>query len=64
MFYTDVRNSADWGANAVGSPVLASPYWYFSPQEASGAKGLPPMLVFLVGTATWSDGTPVVQHGG
>ncbi len=62
MFYTDVRNSEDWGANAAGSPVLSSPYWYFSPQAESQVKGLPPMLVFLVALTNWSDGTPVGQH--
>ncbi|HET7109360.1 MAG TPA: hypothetical protein VFI41_00695 [Gemmatimonadales bacterium] len=63
MFYTDVSNSEDWGANAAGSPVLASPYWFFSPAEAAQVKGLPPMLVFLVGVSNWSDGTPAGQHG-
>jgi hypothetical protein len=61
MFYTDVRSS-DWGAGAEGSPLMASPYWYFMPQSASQLQGLPTMTVFLVGTATWSDGTPVEQH--
>jgi hypothetical protein len=57
MFYTQV-NSADWGANVEGSPVMASPFWYFAPQASSQMTGLPPMIVFLVGTSTWSDGTP------
>ncbi|MGF6710289.1 hypothetical protein QFZ41_001253 [Luteibacter sp. W1I16] len=26
-------------------------------------KGLPPILVFLVGVGTWSDGTPADMHG-
>lgn len=59
MFYTNV-SSADWGANVEGSPVMASPYWYFSPPAASEAEGLPPMMVFLLGTSTWSDGTPAI----
>jgi hypothetical protein len=41
---------------------MASPYWYFMPQSASRMQGLPAMTVFLVGTATWSDGTPVEPH--
>lgn len=57
MFYTRVTNSTDWGANLAGSPVLASPYWFFSPEAGSEVKGLPPMLVFLVGLPQWSDGT-------
>lgn len=64
MFYTDVSNSSDWGANAEGSPVLASPFWYFAPQDALQEKGLPSMLVFLVALGTWADGTPAGQHGG
>jgi hypothetical protein len=59
MFYTRLRNSADWGANVTGSPVLASPFWAFSSKEAPRVKGLPPMIVFLVGLSTWSDGTAV-----
>lgn len=62
MFYTELGNGADWGANVAGSPVLASPYWFFSPQAESTLKGLPPILVFLVGVPTWSDGTPASQH--
>lgn len=58
MFYTQVENSEDWGANAAGSPVISSPYWYFSPQKESLVKGLPPILVFLVVLSNWSDGTP------
>ncbi|HET7037452.1 MAG TPA: hypothetical protein VFI42_17335 [Thermomicrobiaceae bacterium] len=60
MFYTDVSSGSDWGANVEGSPVLASPFWYFAPQADSGTNGLPPMVVFLVGTSTWSDGTPAM----
>jgi hypothetical protein len=59
MFYTRVRNSADWGANVAGSPVLASPFWLFSSKNEPRVKGLPPMIVFLVGLSTWSDGTAV-----
>jgi len=57
MFYTRVKNSADWGANAEGSPVLSSPFWFFSSKEEPQVKGLPPMLVFLVALSNWSDGT-------
>ncbi|MEO8620230.1 MAG: hypothetical protein ABI625_04125 [bacterium] len=62
MFLTTGMDSKDWGANATGSPVMAAPYWFFSSTEASALKGLPPILVFLVGAATWSDGTPVGKH--
>lgn len=62
MFYTSLENAEDWGSGAAGSPVMSSPYWFFSPAEQSQAKGLPPILVFLVPVAEWSDGTPAGQH--
>ena len=62
MFYTAVKNAKDWGSGAAGSPVVSAPYWFFSPQEPSHMKGLPPILVFLVGVADWSDGTPAGKH--
>jgi len=58
MFYTRVKDGKDWGSGAAGSPVLSSPYWFFSPQEQPKMRALPPILVFLVGVADWSDGTP------
>lgn len=61
MFYTLLNDGTDWGAGAAGSPVQSSPFWFFSPQEEPQVNGLPPILVFLVGTTTWSDGTPGVH---
>jgi hypothetical protein len=58
MFYTLLESGDDWGSGAAGSPVLSSPYWYFSPQDERPATSLPPMLVFLVALTSWSDGTP------
>lgn len=58
MFYTHVTNSEDWGSGAADSPVLSSPYWFFSQKEEQQAKSLPWMLVFLVGISQWSDGMP------
>jgi len=57
MFFTPVKDSKDWGSGAVGSPVMSSPYWFISPKEQSQINGLPPILVFLVMVANWSDGT-------
>ena len=57
MFYTRAKDGKDWGSGVAGSPVMSSPYWFFSPKEESQAKSLPPILVFLVGVADWSDGT-------
>ena len=62
MFYTAGTAAKDWGAGAAGSPVMAAPYWFSSAQEASQLKGLPPILVFLVAVANWSDGTPTGEH--
>lgn len=62
MFYTRVKDGKEWGSGAEGSPVMSSPYWFFSPKDDSQVKGLPPILVFLVAVPDWSDGTPAGQH--
>ncbi|WP_266170152.1 hypothetical protein [Dyella subtropica] len=62
MFDTLVKDSKDWGSGAQGSPVMSSPYWFFSPDQQPQMKGLPPILVFFVGVANWSDGTPADMH--
>lgn len=63
MFDTLVKDGKDWGSGADGSPVMSSPYWFFSPDDQLQMKGLPPILVFLVGVGNWSDGTPADMHG-
>jgi len=62
MWYTALADGKDWGAYAAGSPVMSAPYWFFFSKEPSDGKGLPPILVFLVGVASWSDGTPAGKH--
>jgi hypothetical protein len=62
MFYTHVKSSKDWGADAADSPLMSSPFWYFTPKEELQVKGLPRMLVFLVATSNWSDGTPALHQ--
>ncbi len=62
MWYTALADGKDWGAYAAGSPVMSAPYWFFSSNDPSQLKGLPPILVFLVGVADWSDGTPGGKH--
>jgi hypothetical protein len=57
MFFTTGMNAKDWGAGAADVPVMAAPYWFFASSDPSRTKGLPPVLVILVGVATWSDGT-------
>jgi hypothetical protein len=62
MFDTSLKDGKDWGSGAAGSPVMSAPYWFIAPMDESQAKGLPPILVFLVPVADWSDGTPAGQH--
>jgi hypothetical protein len=62
MFYGAFNDGKDWGANLPGSPVIAAPYWFFSPQGSPEAKGLPPVVVFLVGVGNWADGTAAEGH--
>jgi len=62
MFFAAVRNGAGWGANAADSPVAGVDYWFFTPGKDTDAANLPPLSVFLVGVATWSDGTPAQPH--
>jgi len=62
MFDTVVKDGKDWGSGAEGSPVMSSPYWFFVPEQHAETKALPPILVFLVGAGTWSDGTPAGAH--
>jgi hypothetical protein len=62
MFFTALKDGKDWGAGASGSPVFAGPYWFLSSKEPSPAKGLPPILVFAVEVAKWSDGTAAPMH--
>ena len=50
------------GGGASGSPVVSGPYWFLSSKEPSQAKGLPPILVFAVEVAKWSDGTAAPMH--
>ncbi|MBK6496186.1 MAG: hypothetical protein IPO52_15545 [Gemmatimonadetes bacterium] len=58
MFFTAGVDAKDWGSNAADSPLMAAPYWFFSSTDASAMQGLPPIVVFLIGAANWSDGTP------
>jgi len=62
MFYVPTRDGATWGANAAGSPIFGGSYWFYTPDHQAEAAALPPLSVFLVGVATWSDGTPAAMH--
>lgn len=48
-------------------PGMAPVDAYLMPDRAAEialARSAAPVSMFLVGTATWSDGTPVAHHGG
>ncbi len=57
MFYLPVADTAIWGADLPGSPVGSGPYWFSSEKMSQAFKGFPPIHVFVVYVATWSDGT-------
>jgi len=61
MFYVPFKDGADWGANTAGSPIFGGSYWFYTPGHQAEAASLPPLSVFLVGVATWSDGTPAAM---
>jgi hypothetical protein len=63
MFYTPFKDGANWGANKPGSPVMGGNYWFFRPDHEAEAATLPAISVLIVGTTSWSDGTPVAMHG-
>jgi hypothetical protein len=57
MFFTPLVHQEDWGTGVEHSPVVASvSYWFMSknPEEIN----FPPIRVFAIPVATWSDGTP------
>ena len=56
MFYETAKDGTAWGANLTNSPVLAVNYWYISAEAYPQLKSFPPLSVFLVGVAKWSDG--------
>jgi len=62
MFFSGVADAKDWGSGAAGSPVMSIPYWFSTSKEPSEMKGLPPIVIFLVPVADWSDGTPAGIH--
>jgi len=49
MLYTPLMDGANWGADLPKSPVHLIPMFKGAPE---------PIDVFIVGTGTWSDGTP------
>ena len=62
MFFVPVEDSADWGANASDTPVIGGDYWFFTPGHEAEVASLPSLTVFIVGVASWSDGTTALAH--
>lgn len=62
MFLTTAVDTEAWGAGAAGSPVIAAPYWFGSSKEQPRLQALSPILVFMNGVRSWSDGTPADTH--
>lgn len=62
MFYVPAKDGTTWGANLPGSPLIGGNYWYLLPGHEADIAALPPISVFLLGTSTYSDGTPVAPH--
>jgi len=62
MFYMPVSDAAVWGAGEPGSPVESGPYWFASESRLEQHPGLPPVRVFVVPVATWSDGSRTSAH--
>ena len=58
MFYRADNDGTAWGANLTNSPLMSVNYWYISAEAYPQLKAFPPLSVFLVGAAKWSDGTP------
>ncbi|MGA7436552.1 MAG: hypothetical protein WBW32_00325 [Luteibacter sp.] len=62
MFYVPFKDGTNWGANLPDSPVMGGNYWYLLPGHEAEIAALPAISVFLVGTNTFSDGSPVSPH--
>lgn len=57
MFYEPISDDATWGANQSNSPVISVNYWYLSADAYPQLKRFPPIRIFAVVVANWSDGT-------
>ena len=58
MFYEPTSDYAIWGADQSNSPVISVNYWYLSADTYPQLKSFPPIRIFAVVVANWSDGTP------
>ena len=62
MFFTALKDGMDWGAGASGLASFCRFLLVLIVEGTSQAKGLPPILVFAVEVAKWSDGTAAPMH--
>jgi hypothetical protein len=62
MFFIPFKDGTNWGANAPGSPIFGGNYWFATADHAAETATLPPLSVLLLGSCTWSDGTPAPTH--
>ncbi|HZC25089.1 MAG TPA: hypothetical protein VE866_17265 [Candidatus Binatia bacterium] len=58
MFYEPISDDMTWGANQSNSPVISVNYWHLSADTYPQLKSFPPIRIFAVVVANWSDGTP------
>jgi hypothetical protein len=42
--------------------LASTTHWFLSSKEPSQPKGLPPILIFAIAVAKWSDGTVAPVH--
>jgi hypothetical protein len=62
MFFMPFAEPAPWGSDLPGSPVASGGYWSGFATPPMDAGGLPPMRVFIIPMAKWSDGAPTAAH--
>lgn len=57
MFYLPYATADPWGADRPGSPVASDSYRCTLPHDPKELQDVPPLRVFTVNVAQWSDGT-------
>jgi hypothetical protein len=62
MFYIPLSDPAAWGAALPGSPVESGSYWFVSEKANQELQSFPPLRVFTVAVAKWSDGETALKH--
>ena len=61
MFFTALKDGKNWGWR-IGRASCFRSLLVLIVEEPSQANGLPPILVFAVEVAKWSDGTAAPTH--